>query len=230
MSRPANKRNLITHTNPRSPISEAYRSLRTNVDFSSVDQKMQVIMVTSAGPGEGKSTTIGNLAVTYAQSERKVLLIDADMRKPTEHHTFEVSNRRGLSSILSQQCTLDEAIQPTKIPGLSVITSGPIPPNPAEMVASQRMSNLIDELRGRFDVILIDSPPTLAVTDAQLLSRRCDGVILVLDQGKVKREIALKAKEGLVKVGAKLLGVVLNNVKRKKSEGYYYYYYGNTNP
>ncbi|MGG1312885.1 CpsD/CapB family tyrosine-protein kinase [Cohnella laeviribosi] len=230
MSRLANKRNLITHTNPRSPISEAYRSLRTNVDFSSVDQKMQVIMVTSAGPGEGKSTTIGNLAVTYAQSERKVLLIDADMRKPTEHHTFEVSNRRGLSSILSQQCTLDEAIQPTKIPGLSVITSGPIPPNPAEMVASQRMSNLIDELRGRFDVILIDSPPTLAVTDAQLLSTRCDGVILVLDQGKVKREIALKAKEGLVKVGAKLLGVVLNNVKRKKSEGYYYYYYGNTNP
>ncbi|WP_026298180.1 CpsD/CapB family tyrosine-protein kinase [Cohnella laeviribosi] len=229
MSRPANKRNLITHTNPRSPISEAYRSLRTNVDFSSVDQKMQVIMVTSAGPGEGKSTTIGNLAVAYAQAERKVLLIDADMRKPIEHHTFEVSNRRGLSSILSQQCTVDEAIQPTKIPGLSVITSGPIPPNPAEMVASQRMSNLIDELRRRFDVILIDSPPTLAVTDAQLLSTRCDGVVLVLDQGKVKREIALKAKEGLVKVGAKLLGVVLNNVKRKKSEGYYYYYYGNTN-
>jgi capsular exopolysaccharide synthesis family protein len=124
---------------------------------------------------------------------------------------------------------VDEAIQPTKIPGLSVITSGPIPPNPAEMVASQRMSNLIDELRRRFDVILIDSPPTLAVTDAQLLSTRCDGVVLVLDQGKVKREIALKAKEGLVKVGAKLLGVVLNNVKRKKSEGYYYYYYGNTN-
>lgn len=229
MSRPANKRNLITHTNPRSPISEAYRSLRTNVDFSSIDEKMQVIMVTSAGPGEGKSTTIGNLAITYAQSERKVLLIDADMRKPTEHHTFEVSNRWGLSSVLSQQCSLEEAIQETKIPGLSVITSGPIPPNPAESVASKRMSSVIAELRERFDIVLIDSPPTLAVTDAQLLSTRCDGVILVLDHGKVKREIALKAKEGLDKVGAKILGVVINNVKRRKSEGYYYYYYGDKN-
>ncbi|GIO12247.1 tyrosine protein kinase [Cohnella xylanilytica] len=220
----ANKRHLITTVNPRSPVSEAYRSLRTNIDFSSIDEKIQVILVTSAGPGEGKSTTIGNLAVTYAQSERKVVLIDADMRKPTEHHTFEVSNRIGLSSILSQQSSLEEALQITNIPNLTVITSGPIPPNPAEMMASKRMESLLEELRNRFDIILIDSPPLLAVTDAQVVSTKCDGVILVMDQGKVKREIAQKAKSGLDKVGAKMLGVVLNNVKHKKNQGYYYYY------
>lgn len=219
------KRHLIAAIDPRSPVSESYRSLRTNVDFSAVDGKMQVIMVTSAGPGEGKSTTIGNLAITYAQAERRVLLIDADMRKPTEHHTFDVSNRLGLSSVLSQQSGVGEAIQSTQIPNLSVLTSGPIPPNPAEMMASNRMTQLMEELRGMFDVILIDSPPILAVTDAQLLSVRCDGVIFVIDQGKLKKEYALKAKANLEKAGAKILGVVLNNVKRKKNE-YYYYYYG----
>jgi len=227
MSQSANKRHLITLFEPRSPISEAYRSLRTNIDFSSVDEKLQVILITSAGPGEGKSTTIGNLAITYAQAERKVLLIDADMRKPTEHHTFEVSNRNGLSTILSQQSTLDNSIQKTNIPNLFVITSGPIPPNPAEMMASKRMEDLLSELRGRFDTILIDSPPLLAVTDAQIISTKCDGVILVMEQGKVKKDIAQKAKSGLDKVGARILGVVINSVKRKKGESQYYYYYGN---
>jgi len=226
MSQSVNKRYLITLAEPKSPISEAYRSLRTSIDFSSIDENIKVILVTSAGPGEGKSTTIGNMAVTYAQAERRVVLIDADLRKPTEHHTFNISNRLGLSSILSQQCSLEEAIQNTDIPNLSVITSGPIPPNPAEMMASQRMSKLLEELKGKFDAVLIDSPPLLAVTDAHILSTRCDGVVLVMSQGRVKRDIAKKAKIGLEKVGAKILGVVLNNVKRKKSESYYYYYYG----
>ncbi|MBB6693254.1 CpsD/CapB family tyrosine-protein kinase [Cohnella xylanilytica] len=224
MSRQENKRFLISVADPRSPISEAYRSLRTNIDFSSIDEKIQVILVTSAGPGEGKSTTIGNLAVTYAQSERKVVLIDADMRKPTEHHTFDVSNRIGLSSILSQQSSLDNAIQATNIENLSIITSGPIPPNPAEMMASKRMETLLQDLKNRFDIVLIDSPPLLAVTDAQIISTKVDGVIFVMDQGKVKRDIARKAKSGLDKVGARILGVVLNNIKRQKNEGYYYYY------
>lgn len=222
----SSKRPLITLTNAKSPVSESYRSLRTSIDFSSVDERMQVIAVTSAGPGEGKSTTIGNLAITYAQSERRTLLIDADLRKPTEHHTFNLSNRKGLSSVLSQQSEVDDVIQATDIPNLSVISSGPIPPNPAEMLASKRMSALIDQLRGQFDVILIDTPPLLAVTDAQVLASKCDGYVLVLDQGKVKRDIAIKAKANLEKVGARILGVVLNNIKRKKSEGYYYYYYG----
>lgn len=223
---PSNKRHLITLSNPKSPISEAYRSLRTNVDFSAIDDSMQVIMVTSAGAGEGKSTTIANLAVTYAQMERSVILVDADMRKPTEHHTFGVSNRYGLSSYLSQQSPLEDVMQQTNVPGLTVIPSGPIPPNPAEMVASKRMSGLIAELREQYDVILIDTPPLLAVTDAQIIATKSDGVLMVIDYGKVKRDIAIKAKSNLDKVGARILGVVMNNVKRKSSEAYYYYYYG----
>jgi capsular exopolysaccharide synthesis family protein len=183
-------------------------------------------MVTSAGPGEGKSTTITNLAVTYAQTERKVILIDADMRKPTAHHTFSLSNRWGLSSVLSKQCELEEAIQRTDVPSLSLLTSGVIPPNPAEMLGSKRMSELIEQLKNTYDMILIDTPPLLAVTDAQIVSTKSDGAVLVVDQGKVKREIAKKAVQNLQKVNARILGVVLNNVKRKASEESYYYYYG----
>ncbi|RJE83613.1 polysaccharide biosynthesis tyrosine autokinase [Paenibacillus sp. 1011MAR3C5] len=226
MSLLKNKRQLITLTNPKSPISESYRSLRTNIDFSSIDEKMQVIMVSSAGPGEGKSTTITNLAITFAQSERKVVLIDADLRKPTAHHTFSISNRFGLSSVLSQQCSLEEAIQHSDVPGMDIITSGAIPPNPAEMLNSKRMTALIDELRQKYDVVLIDTPPLLAVTDAQIVSTKSDGVVLVVDQGRVKREIAKKAVQNLQSVNARILGVVLNNVKRKAKEEAYYYYYG----
>lgn len=183
-------------------------------------------MVTSAGPGEGKSTTITNLAVTYAQTERKILLIDADLRKPTAHHTFSVSNRWGLSSVLSQQCTVQEAVQMSHIPNLDVLTSGVIPPNPAEMLGSKRMSELIEQLRKEYDMILIDTPPLLAVTDAQVVATKSDGAIMVVDQGKVKRDIGKKAIQQLQKVNARILGVVLNNVKRKANEEAYYYYYG----
>lgn len=221
------KRQLITLLNPRSPISEAYRSLRTNIDFSSIDEKLQTIMVTSAGPGEGKSTTITNLAVTYAQSDRKVVLIDADLRKPTAHRTFALSNRWGLSSAIAQQCTIEESIQMTTIPNLDVITSGDIPPNPSEMMNSKRMTAMLEQLRSIYDIVLIDTPPLLAVTDAQIVATKCDGVIMVVDQGKVKRDIAKKAIQNLENVNARILGVVLNNVKRKSSEEAYYYYYGN---
>lgn len=221
-----NKRHIITLTNPRSPISESYRALRTNIEFSSIDEKLQVLMVSSAGPGEGKSTTITNLAVTFAQSEKKVVLIDADLRKPTAHHTFAISNRWGLSSVVSQQCTLEEVIQVTDIPNLDVITSGAIPPNPAEMMGSKRMTAIMAQLREIYDIILIDTPPLLAVTDAQIVATKSDGVIMVVDQGKVKREIAAKAVKNLESVNARILGVVLNNVKRKANEEAYYYYYG----
>ncbi|OBZ11235.1 MULTISPECIES: CpsD/CapB family tyrosine-protein kinase [Bacillales] len=226
MSRSKNKRQIITLTNPRSPISESYRALRTNIEFSSIDEKLQVLMVSSAGPGEGKSTTITNLAVTFAQSEKKVVLIDADLRKPTAHHTFSISNRWGLSSVISQQCSLEEVLQVTDIPNLDVITSGAIPPNPAEMMNSKRMTAIIAQLRGMYDIILIDTPPLLAVTDAQIVATKSDGVILVVDQGKVKREIAGKAVKNLESVNARILGVVLNNVKRRANEESYYYYYG----
>ncbi len=221
-----NKRQIITLTNPRSPISESYRALRTNIEFSSIDEKLQVLMVSSAGPGEGKSTTITNLAVTFAQSEKKVVLIDADLRKPTAHHTFSITNRLGLSSVISQQCSLEDGIQGTDIPNLDVMTSGAIPPNPAEMMNSKRMTSIIEQLRQMYDIILIDTPPLLAVTDAQIVATKSDGVILVVDQGKVKRDIASKAVKNLESVNARILGVVLNNVKRKANEEAYYYYYG----
>lgn len=229
MSKLANKRRLITFTEPKSPISEAYRSLRTNIDFSSIDDSIHVIMVTSATPGEGKSTTIANLAVVYAQSDRNVVLIDADMRRPTAHHTFSVSNRRGLSTVLSRQCEIEDVLQATDIPNLSVIASGPIPPNPSEMLASKRMSTFLEQLRGQYDVILIDTPPTLAVTDAQIVSTKCDGTLLVLESGKVKRDMVIKAKQQLAQVNSRILGAVLNNVKQKNGDGYYYYHYNDAN-
>ena len=217
---------LITESNPKSPISEAYKILRTNIQFSNLDTDIQTIMVTSAAMGEGKSTTSANLAVAYAQAGKKVLIIDADLRKPTQHHIFRVSNRVGLTSVLSHQSPLGSALLDTTVEQLSIIPSGPIPPNPSEILASKRMSSMLDDLKSQFDIIVIDTPPTLAVTDAQIIAAQSDGVLMVVDAGKVKKDAAARAKAGLDMVGAKLLGVVLNNISRSSAEGYYYYYYG----
>lgn len=222
-----NRRPIITDINPKSPISEAYRTLRTNIDFSAVDEKLQVIMLTSAGPGEGKSTTATNLAVAYAQSDRKVLIIDADLRKPTMHHTFVKSNRMGLTNVLTGQLLPGSVLMETHIDNLHLLTSGPVPPNPSEILASKRMEALLSELRGIYDIIIIDTPPALAVTDAQVVASRCDGVLMVIHAGKVTRDAAMKVKQNLEHAKARMLGVVLNNVDRKNGEGYYYYYYGN---
>jgi capsular exopolysaccharide synthesis family protein len=228
MSRSTNKRPLITQTNSKSPISEAYRTLRTNLQFSMIDQELKTLMVTSAGPGEGKSTTAANLAVTYAQSGQRVLIVDCDLRKPTVHHTFFVSNRWGLSSLIASQCELKDVCHPTDVENLYIIPSGPIPPNPSEMLMSKKMSVLITEMREHFDMIILDTPPALAVTDAQIIATKVDGCLLVVDSGKVKRDVILKAKSNLDHVNARILGVVLNNVDRKKDGAYsYYYYYGN---
>lgn len=227
MLRPNNSRPIITHTNPKSPISEAFRTLRTNIEFSSIDERIHVLMLTSAGPGEGKSTTTANLAVAYAQADKKVLVIDADLRKPTMHHTFMKTNRWGLSNVVSGQSAPAEVIVETDIHNLFLMPSGPVPPNPSEMLASKRMTAMIEELKGVFDMIIIDTPPALAVTDAQVVATKVDGVLLVIDYGKVKREAAIKVKANLEHVNARLLGVVLNNVDKNSGEGYYYYYYGN---
>ena len=220
------ERPLITDINPKSPISESYRTLRTNIEFSSIDETIQVIMCTSSGPSEGKSTTGTNIAVVSAQSEKKTLIIDADLRKPTMHHTFGLSNRQGLTNILSSQGTWKELIKETRIKNLYLLPAGPIPPNPSEILASKRMTALLDELRKEFDMIIIDTPPALAVTDAQIVASKVDGVILVVDSGNVKREAAMKMKSNIEHVGAKILGVVINNVERTSDEYYYYYYYG----
>lgn len=220
-------RQLITVTNPKSPISESYRTLRTNINFSAVDEEIKVLMVTSSGAGEGKSTTVANIAITYAQNGSRVVLLELDLRKPTVHKTFNVSNRRGITHVLTKQADLLDVIQDTDVPNLSVITSGPIPPNPSELVGSKTLGNTLQELKNHFDIIIIDTPPILALTDAQLVATYCDGVILVADSGRVKRSALIHAKERLQIVNARILGVVINNAKRKKKDNYYYYYYGN---
>lgn len=220
------KRNIISLSNPKSPISESYRTLRTNISFSAADNEVKVIMVTSASPGEGKSTTAANIAVTYAQAGHKVMVLELDLRKPTVHKTFNVTNRAGISHVLTKQADLEEVIRATDIPNIDIISSGPIPPNPAELLGSNQLIRVLSELKQVYDMIILDTPPLLAVTDAQLVATNCDGVILVVDSGQVKRSAAMDAKEKLDRVNAKILGVVLNNVKKKKNDNYYYYYYG----
>ena len=215
---------LITLEQTKSPISEAYRTLRTNVQFTGVDSETKKIMVTSSGPGEGKSHTVANLAVSMAQSGKSVLVVDADMRNPTQHKLFGIDNSHGLSVALVQEEHYSRNIRGTSVPGVKVFTAGPIPPNPAELVGSKRMKRLIHEVSEQFDMVLIDTPPVIAVTDASILAQQVDGVILVLASGEVNKDFAQKAKEQLDKVGAKILGAVLNKVEIKTSEYYYYNY------
>ncbi|WP_020619928.1 CpsD/CapB family tyrosine-protein kinase [Paenibacillus daejeonensis] len=218
---------LIAEVNPKSPISEAYKVLRTNVDFSNFEEDIQTVMITSSRMSEGKSTTTANLAVTYAQTGKRVLLIDADMRKPTQHKIFGLSNRYGLTSALSNNSELREVVMDTGIDHLSLLPSGPVPPHPSEMLASKRMELLLERARGEYDIVLIDTPPMMAVTDAQIMAAKCDGVILVIDAGKVKKDMARKVKAKLQHANARMLGVVLNNVNRSGSDSYAYYsYYG----
>lgn len=217
---------LITITNPKSPVSEAYRTLRTNVQFSSFDKKVQVMIITSAGPGEGKSTTSSNLAVVMAEAGHKTIIIDCDQRKPKLHKIFKLSNSTGLSNLLAGEAEFNDAVKESGIENLQVLTSGLKPPNPSELLGSAKMHNFIETLRGIYDYIILDTPPILMVTDAQLLSRYADGCLLVVSSGEAEKEAVLKGKELLEKVNAKVLGVVLNNVEvsGKGYYGYYYYY------
>jgi capsular exopolysaccharide synthesis family protein len=219
----SNKRKLISAIDPKSPISEQYRTIRTNIQFSAIDNDIKSIMTTSTGPGEGKSTTVSNLAVVFAQQGKKVLLVDADLRKPTVHYTFNLTNTIGFSNVLTRQAVLTEAVKDTKIENLSILTSGPIPPNPAELLGSKMMMQFFEDAYNMFDIVLFDTPPVLAVTDAQILANKCDGTILVVSSGKTERDLLVKSKELLQSANAKLLGVVLNN-KDIKSTNYYYYY------
>ncbi|GAB3042043.1 CpsD/CapB family tyrosine-protein kinase [Virgibacillus ainsalahensis] len=222
-SKPSKIRHLITKLNPRSPISEQYRTVRTNLQFASVDDDLQSMIVTSSGPGEGKSMTTANLAVVYAQQGKNVLLIDADMRKPTVHYTFRMDNLRGLSSILVGETTMAETAEASDIDNLDLISCGPIPPNPSELLASKKMEMLLKEAKMSYDLVIIDTPPVLAVTDAQVLANMVDGSLLVIRSKHTESEAAEKAKEALEPAKAKLLGAVLND-REKKASNYYYYY------
>lgn len=218
-------RSLVTMMNPRSPISEQYRTIRTNIQFSTVDEDVQTILITSSGPAEGKSTTANNIAVVFAQQGKRVLLVDSDLRKPTAHYSFRMDNTIGLTNVLTRQEKLENAVRETDQEELFVLTSGPIPPNPAELLGSKAMDHLLREAKHLFDIIIFDTPPVLAVTDASVLANKTDGVVLVVSSGKTENDSALKAKELLMNAKAKLLGVVLN--KKKTTNSSYYYYYAN---
>jgi non-specific protein-tyrosine kinase len=214
---------LTAISDPRSPISEAYRTLRTNLDFASLDQALKTLVVTSVGVSEGKSTMLANLAVVSAQAGRRVVLADADLRRPTLHEVFGLDNDIGLTTLMMDEAALaSPPLRDTGIKGLSVLTSGPLPPNPAELMGSRRMEEVIAALAEEADQVLFDTPPVVAVTDAAVLATKVDGVILVIRAGKTRREYARMAVQRLEQINARLVGTVLTNVQLGAGfEGYY---------
>ena len=215
---------LITLADRVSPVSEQYRTIRTNIQFSIVDRELKTLLVTSSGPGEGKSTTSANLAVVFADSGFRTLIVDADMRKPTVAKTFSIANHFGLSNLLGERGRrLNDVVVETGIPNLSVLPSGPKPPNPSEMLGSKRMTELMEEMNNFYDLIIFDMPPVLAVTDAQIVAAKADGTILVVREGVSDKNGLLKAKNLLEMVNANVLGVVFNGTTRSEDQGYYYY-------
>lgn len=217
------KDSIITYKSPKDPISEAFRYMRTNITFADIDEELRVLTITSTGKGEGKSTIIANYAVALAQSKKKVLLIDCDLRDPRIHRLFEQPNKRGLTNVLLRECEPTEAIQTTDVENLFIISSGPIPPNPSEILASKRLIELINQFKLAFDYILIDAPPVGVVTDAAVLSHVTDGYIVVAAISVTNKEGVRLALETLRNVNGNIVGVVANNAPVSKRSGYYYY-------
>lgn len=218
---------LITQQTPRDPISEAYRVLRTNLSFSAIDTGLDSILITSPSPGEGKSTTAGNLAVVMAQMGKKVIIIDADLRRPTQHKVFNITNNQGLTTaLLDNESPLSHHIQETTVRDLFIMSSGPIPPNPSELLNSQRMGRVLEELQNIYDLVIFDTPPALTVADASILAPKVNGCVLVVEAGKTRQPALKQASMVMTKTGATMLGVVLNQLKLNRS-GYYgdYRYY-----
>ncbi|MEI3336164.1 MAG: CpsD/CapB family tyrosine-protein kinase [Clostridium sp.] len=213
---------LIVEKNSNSISAEAYKTLRTNIQYSSFDKEIKTILVTSTIPGEGKSTIAGNLALSFAQQDKKVLVIDCDLRKPALHKMFKLSNFKGLSDVIVGNSDLEKVMYNYR-DNFDILTSGKIPPNPSEILASNAMTMLLEKLKTMYDIIIIDSAPLQAVTDAQIISNKVDGTLLVIRAGLTKREAILQAKELLNQVNAKILGVVLNGAENNSEKHYYYY-------
>lgn len=220
--------NLIAYNDLKNPATEAYRVIRTSIQFAQAGKELKTLAFTSCTPNEGKSMTIANLAVVLTQAGKSVLLLDCDMRNPTVHKNFGLSNKLGLSSCISMGTALSDAVQKTSIEGLYALTGGVIPPNPSELLGSEQMKNVLQRVKEQYDYVLIDTPPVMPVTDALIVGRFVDGMILVIASAEVKVEMARDVKKQLQHAGANILGVVLNKV-RSEHHGYgygYYYYYG----
>lgn len=221
---------LITFTSPKSSVSEVFRTLRTNMQFINVSNKLKSILVTSTIPGEGKSWVSANLAITFAQAGKKVILVDADMRKGRQHEVFELSNENGLSNYLisavgENKINLDDYIKQTLVENLYVITAGVVPPNPSELLTSQKMSDLIKVLEGIADVVIFDGTPSTIVTDALILSRNIGSTLIVTSHKQTRMEDLKQIKKNIENVGGKIAGVVVNKIPRSQKVyggGYYY--------
>jgi len=216
--------NLVTVTDPNGTASEAYRTIRTNLLYSLVDLPLQVVVLTSPGPREGKSTTCANLGVVLAQADKKTLVLDCDLRRPVLHKVFGLRNLWGLVNVLAAERKLEE-VWHEPLPGLKVVTVGPVPPNPAELLGSQRFAELLEAFREQFDYVLVDAPPVELVSDPAILATQGDGVLLVVDAQKTRKGAVRRSMRSLEAVGANVLGLVMNNVKAGK-DGYYYGYGG----
>jgi non-specific protein-tyrosine kinase len=203
---------IVTLSDPASPAAEAYRTLRINLEFASVDEPLRTLLVTSSGPGEGKSTAVANLAVAMADGDRVVILVDADLRRPSQHELFGLPNERGLSTMFRNEDAFnDPPLQAIPDSTLKVLTSGPLPPIPSQLLAARKMDQVIARLAEEADVVLFDAPPLVAVTDATLLASKVDGVLLVVKAGNTRRDHVRAAKDRLEKVNARLVGAVLLN-------------------
>ena len=217
---------IISYNDPKSVISEQYRAIRTNIEYSNVDQNTKTILVTSSDKNEGKTTTVSNLAVSFANLNKKVLLIDCDLRNASIHKMFKLNNIYGLTDILAKDRAVDKCIQKTELENLYVLTAGAIPPNPAEILSSDKMKNLIENLKNVYDYIFIDTPPIGLVTDAGVLSSFIDGVVLVVKSESVEKKYLEETKKKLDAVDARILGAILNSYKSEQKDYNYYSYYG----
>ena len=217
---------IISYNDPKSVISEQYRAIRTNIEYSNVDQNTKTILVTSSDKNEGKTTTVSNLAVSFANLNKKVLLIDCDLRNASIHKMFKLNNIYGLTDILAKDRAVDKCIQETELKNLYVLTAGAIPPNPAEILSSEKMKNLIEDLKNIYDYIFIDTPPIGLVTDAGVLSSFIDGVVLVVKSESVEKKYLEETKKKLDAVDARILGAILNSYKSEQKDYNYYSYYG----
>ncbi len=222
---PHRNHKLVVHNDPKSVGSEAFRTLRTNIQFTSPDRELKAIMVTSAAPEEGKSTVAANLAVAFSETGQKTLLLDCDLRKPTVHKILGIHRTPGLTSLLVGDAGWDDVLREVDIPNLYAIPSGPVPPNPAELIGSRAMRAVLQEVREGFDLVIVDAPPVVAVADASILSTMVDGVLFTLAAGDVTREVAQHAKTMLEQANANLLGVVFNRIDPSDKKSYQYYYY-----